>query len=315
MTGHAPVCLGDLTGKTAVITGANSGLGFQISAALAGAGAQVVLAGRQQAALGEAAGRIRLSHPAARPGTVVLDLADQQAIRSSAEEITGRYPAIDMLINNAGVMAIPQRRLTADGFELTFGTNHLGHFALTGLLLPALLAAPAARVVTVSAVIARRAAIDPGNLDFRTGYRPFRAYGASKLANILFATELAQRSTGTGLTSVAVHPGTALTGIQRHASRVTQALARILLERLVGQSPADAARPALLAATGPGIENGGFYAPAGRGELRGYPAPVPLPPAARDPDLRRRLWQASEELTGVHFDLPAATRPDSQGAT
>jgi NAD(P)-dependent dehydrogenase (short-subunit alcohol dehydrogenase family) len=199
-------------------------------------------------------------------------------------------------------MVVPDRRLTADGFELTFGTNHLGHFALTGLLLPALLAAESARVVTVSAVIARRGRIDFDNLDLHRRYAPMRAYSASKLANVAFALELAARTDR--LRSIAVHPGTAPTGIQRHVSPAL----RFVADRgvaLAGQSTENAAHPSLLAATDPSVHSGTYYAPNGFGEGRGHPAPARIPAAAQDRALRTRLWSVSEQLTGVSYQLPA----------
>ncbi len=165
-------------------------------------------------------------------------------------------------------MAIPERRLTADGFELTFSTNHLGHFALTGSLLPALQAAAAARVVAVSAVVARRGQIDFDNLDLHTGYAPMKAYARSKFANVAFAVELAQRATGTRLTSVAVHPGTAMTGLQQHLPPVIESITKSVLEPLIGHSPAEAASPSLYAAASPSITSGKFYAATGRFEMR-----------------------------------------------
>ena len=240
--------------------------------------------------------------------TGVLDLADLGSVRDFAARVVDAHPQVVMLINNAGVMAVPERRTTRDGFELTFGTNHLGHFALTGLLLPALLAAPAARVVTVSAVIARRGRIDFDNLDLHHGYGGMRAYSASKLANIAFAIELADRAAASNLSSIAVHPGTAPTGIQRHAPAFLQAVGRLLIGSVIGQSTPDAARPSLYAATDPGVHSGAFYAPSGLGEARGKPGPAKVPAAAQDPAFRRRLWTESERLTGVTYGLAAAHR-------
>jgi NAD(P)-dependent dehydrogenase (short-subunit alcohol dehydrogenase family) len=304
MSDHRHVTLGDLHGRTAVVTGANSGIGWQTAASLAGAGMHVVLAARRETSLTEAAERIRVTHPQASVDTAPLDLADLASVRTFAEHNTVHYPALDLLLNNAGVMAIPERRLTTDGFEMHLGTNHLGHFALTGLLLPALLAAPQPRVVTVSALIARRAHLDFDNLDLHVGYSPMRAYARSKLANVAFAVELAHHYAGSALISVPVHPGTAMTGLQRHGGRITRALAGALLEPLIGQSPAEAARPSLFAATNSDIVSDAFYGPKGRGEGRGFPGPVDLPNQAEDPSMRENLWRASEELTGVHFAAP-----------
>ncbi|MGZ6617136.1 MAG: oxidoreductase [Solirubrobacteraceae bacterium] len=312
MTDHRRVELGDQTGKTVLVTGSTGGLGWRTASALAGAGARVVITGRRQTALAEAKDSIRVSHPHADLDSSVVDLANLSSIHEFVEQAKERWPAIDVLINNAGVMAIPERRLTVDGFETHFGTNHLGHFALSGLLLPLLLAAPAPRVVTVSAVISRRGRLDFENLDYHTGYRPMRAYASSKLANVMFAVELAQRSTGTGLISVAVHPGTAMTGIQRHGGRLTKALAGALLEPLLGQSPADAARPSLLAATAADVVSGWFYGPRQRFESRGFPGPLKLPSLALDPAVRGRLWETSAVLTGVSYALPDAITPSAR---
>ncbi|GIF75535.1 oxidoreductase [Asanoa siamensis] len=288
--------------KIAIVTGSTGGIGYVTAAELARLGRHVVIAGRRPEALRAAAARIRAAYPYSTVSTGELDLADLTSVRAFAGRILVDHPRVDLLVNNAGVMAVPERRLTADGFELTFGTNHLGHFALTGLLLPALLAADAPRVVTVSAVIARRGRLDFENLDLRTGYRPMRAYSAAKLANVAFALELAARADG--LRSIAVHPGTAPTGIQRHVSGPLRFLADRVVA-LLGQSVEDAARPSLFAATDPTASSGAYYAPRGFGEGRGLPAPARIPAAAQDPSTRTRLWTASERLTGVSYDLAA----------
>jgi NAD(P)-dependent dehydrogenase (short-subunit alcohol dehydrogenase family) len=237
-----------------------------------------------------------------------LDLADLGSVRDFASRVLAAYPVLDLLVNNAGVMAVPERRVTKDGFELTFGTNHLGHFALTGLLLPALWSA---RVVTVSAAIARRGRIDFDNLDLRRGYRPMRAYSAAKLANVAFAMELAARAKG--LRSIAVHPGTAQTGIQRHVPPVLRFLADRVIS-LGGQSVADAARPSLYAALDPGAVSGAYYAPRGFMEGRGLPGPAHVPAAAKDPEVRARLWAVSERLTGVTYDFAGGRDDGSRPA-
>jgi NAD(P)-dependent dehydrogenase (short-subunit alcohol dehydrogenase family) len=296
--------LGDLRGRVAIVTGANSGIGFETALALAGAGAHVILAGRSQPTLDRAVATLRSRHPQASAATAILDLADLSSVRAFADTVRRSHPALHLLINNAGVMAIPERRLTVDGFELTFGTNHLGHFALTGLLLPQLTVGKA-RVVTVSALVARRGQIQFDNLDWHSGYAPMKAYAASKLANVAFAVELAKRGQGV-VTSVAVHPGTALTGLQQHSSRLAQAVAKRILEPLIGHSPIEAARPTLYAATSVAVTNGGFYGPTGRFELRGRPGPVTLPKNATDSSFRSRLWIVSEDLTNVHYNFTAA---------
>ncbi|MFI5754031.1 oxidoreductase [Streptomyces sp. NPDC051569] len=296
-------------GRLAVVTGANSGIGEITATELARAGAEVVLAGRSPGKLRDAADRLTASVPGARVRAEVLDLADLSSVAAFAGRMTEPGRAIDLLVNNAGVMAVPERRTTADGFELTFGTNHLGHFALTGRLLPLLLKAPEARVVTVSAVIASSRAFTGGLQDPQSErrYRPMGSYARSKLANILFAQELQRRadSAGAALTSVVIHPGSAFTGLQQHGSGFTQRLARLTLGRVVGSSPEAAALPSLYAATASGIRPGGYYGPAGaRGGAAGTPKPARLPGATTDTGLARKLWDDSEELTHVHYLWP-----------
>ncbi|AMM18904.1 hypothetical protein AX769_00555 [Frondihabitans sp. PAMC 28766] len=290
-------------GKTAVVTGANSGIGFETAKALARAGAHVILGGRNLAKVEEARRALQSEVPSASTSTVALDLADLASVHSAASAILAEHGSLDLLVNNAGVMAVPERRLTTDGFELTFGTNHLGHFALTGLLLPALLAAPSARIVQVSAQVARRRGIDLDDPESEQSYSPMGAYAKSKLANVLFVEELARRGADPRLTPVAVHPGTSMTGLQRHGSRAMQAIAGLLLERLVGQSTEQAALPSLFAATQPGVAPGAFVAPTGRAELRGAPGFVRLPPAADDRAAAAALWAYSEARTGVRFEV------------
>jgi NAD(P)-dependent dehydrogenase (short-subunit alcohol dehydrogenase family) len=284
--------------EIAIVTGGSGGIGYATANALAGTGRHVIIAGRRAQALDDAARLIRAAHPDGSVSTGQLDLAQLSSVRDFAQRIKDQHDRVDLLINNAGVMAVPERRLTADGFEVTFGTNHLGHFALTGLLLPALLAAAAPRVVTVSAAIAKRGRLEFDNLDQHRDYRPMRAYSAAKLANVAFAIELAGRYQQ--LSSVAVHPGTATTGIQRHVTPVVRFFAERLIA-LIGQSTEDAARPSLYAATDAGVRSGGYYAPTGPFEGRGLPGPAKVPAAALDPALRNRLWDVSEQLTKVSY--------------
>ncbi len=286
--------------RVAVVTGASSGIGLQTATVLALTGARVVLAARRQDALEAAAETISARLPMATLEVGVVDLADLAAVEDFAIRVG---PRVDLLVNNAAVMGVPQRRLTRQGFELTMGINHLGHFALTGLLLRALFASPAPRVVTVSAAMARRATLDVDNLDFRTGYRPFRAYAASKLANLMFAAELARRAAGTRLTSVAVHPGTTATGLQKHMTRVPQSVKRVVLNAVLGHGTEAAARPTIVAALDGAIKNGAFLAPTGRFELRGSPGPVRWPPLVDDPVARQALWIRSEQLTRVRYAI------------
>jgi NAD(P)-dependent dehydrogenase (short-subunit alcohol dehydrogenase family) len=291
-------------GKRALVTGGTGGIGFETALALAGAGAEVVVAGRAKAKVDQAVAAVREAVGAAKVEGLVLDLASLASIDSAASAVLAGGQPLDLLINNAGIMAVPERRETADGFELTFGTNHLGHFALTGRLLPALLAAPAARVVTVSAKVARNKGAtleDPlSQVSYDSG---MASYTKSKLANVVFTLELARRAAGTGITAVAVHPGTSNTGLQQHLPKYLQVMASMVLERFVGQSPADAARPSLYAATDPGVKAGDFVVPEGRAELRGAPHVAEMPPAAADPAVGRRLWELSEKLTHVTYSF------------
>jgi len=298
----SPAAIGDLTGRTALITGANSGIGRQTALVLAGHGARVLLAGRDERRLDEAASAIRAEVPASALGTVRLDLGSLASIRAAAGEVLTDGP-LDLLINNAGVMNVPQRRTTADGFELTFGTNHLGHFALTGRLMPALLAAPAARVVTVSAIASRwrsGAFTDPMS---ERRYRPMAAYAKSKRANVVFTRELARRlgATSANVIAVAVHPGSAMTNLQQHTGGLLSRLVLPVLARVAMGSPEGAAWPSLYAATAPAIAGGTFLGPAARRQDTGAPVPERLPRGADDPAEGAALWADSEQRTGVTF--------------
>ena len=295
MAAFTPDHIPDLAGKTVIVTGANSGIGHAAAAELARAGATVVLAVRDQAK-GEAAAATITGTTEVRP----LDLASLDSVRAFAASWTG---GIDLLINNAGVMIPPLSR-TADGFELQFGTNHLGHFALTNLLLPHV--AADGRVVTVSSDAHKSGAIDFDDLNWeRKRYRPWRAYGQSKLANLLFTTELQRRLTEAGSTvkATAAHPGYAATNLQSHSGNRAVAFAMEQLgNRLIAQDAAGGALPTLYAAVAdiPGGSFAGPSGPFGLG-LRGAPKLVARSAAARDAEAARRLWLVSEELTGVAF--------------
>ena len=295
MAPFTPDHIPGLAGKTVIVTGANSGIGHAAAAALAGAGATVVLAVRDQAR-GEAAAATIQGTTEVRP----LDLASLDSVRAFAAAWQGD---IDLLINNAGVMIPPLSR-TADGFELQFGTNHLGHFALTNLLLPHV--AATGRVVTVSSDAHRAGAIDFDDLNWeRKRYRPWRAYGQSKLANLLFTTELQRRLTEAGSTvkATAAHPGYAATNLQSHSgSRLLAFAMEHVGNRLIAQDAAGGALPTLYAAVAdiPGGSFAGPSGPFGLG-LRGAPKLVARSAAARDAEAARRLWLVSEELTGVGF--------------
>jgi NAD(P)-dependent dehydrogenase (short-subunit alcohol dehydrogenase family) len=295
MAAFTPDHIPDLAGKTVIVTGANSGIGHAAAAALATAGATVVLAVRDQAK-GEAAAAAIRGTTEVRP----LDLASLDSVRAFAASWQGD---IDLLINNAGVMIPPLSR-TADGFELQFGTNHLGHFALTNLLLPHV--AAAGRVVTVSSDAHRGGAIDFDDLNWeRKRYRPWRAYGQSKLANLLFTSELERRLTEAGSTvkATAAHPGYAATNLQSHSgSRLMKVAMEQLGNRLIAQDAAGGALPTLYAAVAD-IPGGSFVGPSGPFGLglRGAPRLVGRSAAARDEEAARRLWTVSETLTGVSF--------------
>ena len=297
----------DLAGRTAVVTGANSGLGFESSLALARAGAEVVLACRDQTKGADALDRIVQSVPAATVTLAPLDLADLGSVRAFTARFRDTHPGLNLLLNNAGVMAIP-RRETADGFEMQFGTNHLGHFALTGLLLDSLMARPGARVVTVSSAVAQVGRVRFADLQGSTRYGKWSAYAQSKLANQLFTLELDRRATraDVDLVSVAAHPGYAATNLQAVGPQMSGSG---LMERLTefgnslfGQSAAGGALPSLYAATAPGVSGGRYFGPDGFMAQRGSPTEVTFVKAARDPAAARHLWEVSEALTGVRYD-------------
>lgn len=292
------------SGKRFIVTGANSGLGYQTSLALAKHGATVVLACRDQAKGAAAMSAIQAQVPYAQVSLASLDLASLASIRQFAEQ-AGAQP-IDVLINNAGVMAIPYRQ-TADGFEMQFGTNHLGHFVLTGLLWPRLAVTPDARVVTLSSFVHRSGHIDFDDLQGKVNYKPWGAYGQSKLANFLFGLELQRRieKVGIALKSIVVHPGYAATNLQtvgpQMAGDALQTFFMSVGNRLVAQSDAQGALPSLYAATDPEAKGGQYYGPKGMGGLRGSPQLSRGAPQAYDTAVAQRLWQVSEELTDVHY--------------
>lgn len=289
-----------LEGRRAIVTGGNSGIGYWTALLLAAHGASVVIAGRN-ATRGEAAvARIQDDVPRARVKAALLDLADLSSVWAFAERESASRAALDLLVNNAGI-AVPPDGRTKDGFETTLGTNHLGHFALTGLLLAQLLQAPAPRVVVVASNAAQRARIEFDDLQGKRRYDRWRAYSQSKLANLLFMRELQRRAgaAGSSLVAVAAHPGFAATGIARGfgGPRWLQRLAARVLP-LIAAPPRQGALPTLYAATMP-VPGGSYWGPGRNGT---GPAPAALPPAALDPETARRLWDVSERLTGVSFD-------------
>lgn len=306
-TGSIP----NLRGTRIVVTGANSGIGYEAALQLAVHNAAVILAVRSLEKGSAAADHIRQAHPQAEVEVMALDLADLRSIRGFAEIYLERYATLDVLIDNAGVMALPYLQ-TADGFEMQFGTNHLGHFALTGLLLSAILAAPAARVVTVSSAEHLRGKIDFSDLQGDKGYKEWRAYRQSKLANVLFAYELQRHFETTGATaiSVACHPGYAATNLQTvgpvmSGSRLKETVMR-LANRLFAQSAVMGALPTLYAALAPEVNGCDYIGPTGLGGMRGTPGKVRSLPASYDRDLARHLWDVSEQLTDVQYSFVGA---------
>ncbi|MCW2885133.1 MAG: hypothetical protein QOE54_3233 [Streptosporangiaceae bacterium] len=291
----------DLTGRRAIVTGANSGIGYHTALELARHGADVVLACRSAERGGAALGRIRAELPQASVTLGSLDLASLDSVRAFS---AGQESPLDILVNNAGVMALP-RRTTAEGFEMQFGTNHLGHFALTGLLLPALQGGRNPRVVTVTSMAAWGGHIRFDDLQGEWRYRRWPAYCQAKLANLLFAKELDRRVDG--LTSVAAHPGYATTNLQQTAPRELGSKFREkgygLSNALLGQSAAAGALPTLYGATAPRVRGGETYGPRGLFQQRGLPTRVRTNPRADRPELARKLWEVSEDLTGVAYDV------------
>ncbi len=290
-------------GRLAVVTGATGGLGFETALGLATAGAEVILAGRNAEKGRAALDRIRRVVPKANIRFAMLNLASLASVRAFAAAMVAEGRPLHLLVNNAGVMDLPERRLTEDGFELQFGTNHLSHFALTGLLLPLLTAAQAPRVVNVSSIAHRGGKIDFTNLQGERQYRPWPAYQQSKLANLLFTFELQRHSDaqGWGLMSNAAHPGVARTDLIANGRGTggLRGLGMKLIGPLITHSAAEGALPLLFAATSPDAVAGGYYGPNGFQELKGAVAPARVMPQARDEAVARKLWQISEQLTGA----------------
>jgi len=291
-------------GRTAVVTGANSGLGKVVAQELARAGALVVLACRDTGKGERVAAQIRAAAPGAGVEVAELDLAALDSVRAFAQGFAGGRRRLDLLVNNAGVMAVPHRR-TGDGFELQLGTNHLGHFALTGRLLPLLREREDARVVTVSSGVHHGASIDFDDLQGERHYSRWGAYGQSKLANLLFALELDRRlrSAGLPVISVAAHPGYAATNLQFSGPPAYERLFMRVGNLLFAQSAEMGALPILFAATAPGLAGGAFVGPDGLFEGRGHPRLVTPSATARDQSTAARLWELSERLTGVAYDF------------
>jgi protochlorophyllide reductase len=295
----------DQTGRIALVTGANSGLGLETARALAAAGATVVMACRSRQKAEEARQQLLATASSTGPLDLLdLDLADLSSVAAAAAEVSARYGRLDLLINNAGVMA-PPRMVTRDGFELQFGTNHLGHFALTRALLPLLRGRPDARVVTVTSGAQYFGRIDFDDLQAEKRYDRWKAYSQSKLANVMFAVELKHRldAEGAGVRSLAAHPGLARTNLQPASVAASGSWLESASYRLMDplfQSAAMGALPQLFAATAPEARPAGHYGPDQWGGMRGWPTEVRIAPAALDAEQRRRLWEVSEELTANH---------------
>lgn len=290
-------------GRSAVVTG-TGGLGYETALALAQAGGEVIIVGRDPEKGADAVARIRREEPFADVTFKQVDLADLRSVAHLGERLAEQRDSLDLLINNAGVMTPPVRRKTVDGFELQLGTNYLGHFALAAHLLPLLRKSQEARVVTVSSIAARGGAIDFDDLNATKGYKPMPVYSQSKLACLMFALELQRRSEagGWGVASMAAHPGISRTDLLHNApGRLSGAgLARSLLWFLF-QPAAQGALPTLFAATSRKAHPGGYYGPDRLGETRGQPAPAKIPLQAADGATAARLWEQSERLTGVSF--------------
>ncbi|HYK28705.1 MAG TPA: oxidoreductase [Streptosporangiaceae bacterium] len=299
--------VGDQSGRIAVITGANSGIGLETAKVLARHGALVVLAGRNPGRTSVAAESIRSDQSGAQVETAELDLASLESVRKAGADLTARFPKLDLLINNAGLM-FPPYGLTKDGFELQFGTNHLGHFALTGLLMPSLLATSGSRVVTLSSNGHRTGRMNFADLQSARHYQKYTAYGRSKLANLMFTYELQRRLSAAGAPTIAVaaHPGTARTELTRHMSALSNAAMSPryqTVNRWFVQDAKMGALPTLRAATDPNAVGGTYYGPNGPFQMTGYPIVVTSSGRSHNKEAQRRLWAESEQLTQVTYPV------------
>lgn len=297
--------IGDQTGRVAIVTGANSGIGFESAKALAAHGATVVVASRSEKRGDQAVEAVRTQVPGANVELIRLDLANLDSVRAFVETFRSRYERLDLLINNAGVMMPPAREETADGFELQIGTNHLGHFALTLPLLDLLVAAPGSRIVNVSSTAQNFGKLDLDDLQWTR--RPFDrmgSYGASKIANMLFTLELQRRfdEAGAAVIATAAHPGWTATNLQATSPFIRA------LNPVFGMKPWQGALPTLYAAVSEEAVPGGYYGPDGLGTMRGYPTLNKPAKRSKDADAAKRLWSLSEELTGAQAPPLSATR-------
>ncbi len=303
--------LPDLTGRRALVTGAASGIGLETARALARRGAEVLLVDRDEVGGRAAAQGLAGLGPGPAPRFLALDLGRQRAVEAFAGPLLAEGRPLHLLVNCAGIQPLNHRLTTEDGFELTFGIGHLGHFALTGRLLPLLLAAPGSRVVTVSSMVHAQGHLDWDDLQVTRGYHAQRAYNQTKLANLLFALELHRRLAAAGrpVASLAAHPGIARTSLGAHRHRLgrfgpldhlTSGILALVMP-LLGQPAGAGALPTLYAAASPAARSGGFYGPRGFGEMTGPPGPATVRRAGQDPEGAQRLWRVSEELTGVRY--------------
>ena len=304
MTDWTAAQIPDLTGKYAVITGASSGIGFEAARAMAAKGAEIILAVRDISRGEACASRLRAEQRDAKLTVSAVDLASLASVKNFAERMEDTLPRLDILLNNAGLGLQDKRAVTVDGFERQFGTNHLGHFALTGRLIPTLLRAPIPRVVTIASIAHRRGKLDFDDLQTERPYSGRRAYGQSKLANLVFALELDRRARAqhSRLISVAAHPGVATTGFMA-ATEMPKLISQIgqLAIGVFGHSAAAGSLPGLYAATMPDVLGGQYWGPSGFMEIRGAPALAKIAPQAQDKESWTRLWAVSEQLTGVAY--------------
>ena len=290
--------LGDQTGRVAIVTGSNSGIGFETARVLAEKGATVVMACRNLEKAGPKADEIRSAHPGANVEVMELDLSDLDSVRRFAEAFRARHSRLDLLINNAGIM-VPPYGQTEQGFETQFGVNHLGHFALTGSLLDLITNTRGSRIVTVSSIAHYLGKIQFSDLNWEKGYKAQPAYGQSKLANLLFTYELQRRlaAAGKDTLAVAAHPGWTETNLQAHAKGVK------FMNRFLAQKPLMGALPTLYAATEPSVNGAEYYGPSGFMEMNGPPKRVKSNKRSYDQNVAKQLWDVSEKLTGVHFQI------------
>ncbi|MFH1851879.1 MAG: oxidoreductase [Candidatus Neomarinimicrobiota bacterium] len=289
----------DLTGKIVIVTGANSGIGLEETRTFAAHGATVIMACRNMQKAQAAADDLHADNPQARLAVRELNLASLESVRNFTAAFQQQYARLDILCNNAGVMALPEHYRTDDGFEMQFGTNHLGHFALTGLLLPLIKKTPGARVVNVSSMAHHMGRFDPENLNAEKKYSKNGAYGLSKLANLLFTYELQRHFGANNIAALAVatHPGWTATNLQQHSKAFS------FVNKLIGQTPTLGALPTIMAATDPVVNGGEYYGPGSWGGWRGLPTKTQSNAASHNQAHAQVLWDISEKMTGVKFDF------------